>query len=219
MMIEKTTNGIDLRTFIVLDNLQYQLASFIGTTARGFLPIGGMASLFVEIAPGIAINRLTDVALKATDVKPAMQIVERAYGLLEVHSESQADVRQAGQAILDDLGLQERNRRKPRTVSTQIIRNVDDYQAQLINRERHGQMLIPGQTLFILEVEPAGYAVLAANEAEKASNVNLVDVRAFGAFGRLYLGGEERDVVVGSEAALRSLEMVGGREVTEGTER
>jgi hypothetical protein len=219
MMIEQTTNGIDLRTFIVLDNLQYQLASFIGTTARGFLPIGGMASLFVEIAPGIAINRLTDVALKATDVKPAMQIVERAYGLLEVHSESQADVRQAGQAILDDLGLQERNRRKPRTVSTQIIRNVDDYQAQLINRERHGQMLIPGQTLFILEVEPAGYAVLAANEAEKASNVNLVDVRAFGAFGRLYLGGEERDVVVGSEAALRSLEMVDGREVTEGTER
>lgn len=219
MMIEKTTNGIDLRTFIVLDNLQYQLASFIGTTARGFLPIGGMASLFVEIAPGIAINRLTDVALKATDVKPAMQIVERAYGLLEVHSESQADVRQAGQAILDDLGLQERNRRKPRTVSTQIIRNVDDYQAQLINRERHGQMLIPGQTLFILEVEPAGYAVLAANEAEKASNVNLVDVRAFGAFGRLYLGGEERDVVVGSEAALRSLEMVEGREVAEGTER
>lgn len=219
MMIEQTTNGIDLRTFIVLDNLQYQLASFIGTTARGFLPIGGMASLFVEIAPGIAINRLTDVALKATDVKPAMQIVERAYGLLEVHSESQADVRQAGQAILDDLGLQERNRRKPRTVSTQIIRNVDDYQAQLINRERHGQMLIPGQTLFILEVEPAGYAVLAANEAEKASNVNLVDVRAFGAFGRLYLGGEERDVVVGSEAALRSLEMVEGREVAEGTER
>ena len=219
MMIEQTTKSIDLRTFIVLDNLQYQLASFIGTTARGFLPIGGMASLFVEIAPGIAINRLTDVALKATDVKPAMQIVERAYGLLEVHSESQADVRQAGQAILDDLGLQERNRRKPRTVSTQIIRNVDDYQAQLINRERHGQMLIPGQTLFILEVEPAGYAVLAANEAEKASNVNLVDVRAFGAFGRLYLGGEERDVVVGSEAALRSLEMVDGREVTEGTER
>lgn len=219
MMIEQTTNGIDLRTFIVLDNLQYQLASFIGTTARGFLPIGGMASLFVEIAPGIAINRLTDVALKATDVKPAMQIVERAYGLLEVHSESQADVRQAGQAILDDLGLQEGNRRKPRTVSTQIIRNVDDYQAQLINRERHGQMLIPGQTLYILEVEPAGYAALAANEAEKASNVNLVDMRPFGAFGRLYLGGEERDVVVGSEAALRSLEMVEGREVAEGTER
>ena len=217
MMIEQTTNGIDLRTFIVLDNLQYQLASFIGTTARGFLPIGGMASLFVEIAPGIAINRLTDVALKATNVKPAMQIVERAYGLLEVHSESQADVRQAGQAILDDLGLQEGNRRKPRIVSTQIIRNVDDYQAQLINRERHGQMLIPGQTLYILEVEPAGYAALAANEAEKASNVNLVDVRAFGAFGRLYLGGEERDVVVGSEAALRSLEMVEGREVAEGT--
>ncbi len=212
MATERAPKGIDLRTFIVLDNLQYQLASFIGTTARGFLPIGGMASLFVEIAPGIAINRLTDVALKATNVKPAMQIVERAYGLLEVHSESQADVRQAGQAILDDLGYREEERMKPRVVSTQIIRHVDDYQAQLINRERYGQMLIPGQTLYILEVEPAGYAALAANEAEKASHVSLVEVRAFGAFGRLYLGGEERDVVVGSEAALRSLELVEGRE-------
>jgi hypothetical protein len=212
MATERAPEGIDLRTFIVLDSLQYQLASFIGTTARGFLPIGGMASLFVEIAPGIAINQLTDVALKATNVKPAMQIVERAYGLLEVHSESQADVRQAGQAILDNLGFQEGDRRKPRVVSTQIIRHVDDYQAQLINRERYGQMLIPGETLYILEVEPAGYAALAANEAEKASHVNLVDVRAFGAFGRLYLGGEERDVVVGSEAALRSLELVEGRE-------
>ncbi|MFQ5893444.1 MAG: hypothetical protein ACE5H5_03945 [Nitrospinota bacterium] len=216
METERTVKDIDLRTFIVLDNLQYQLASFIGTTARGYLPIGGMASLFVEIAPGIAINRLTDVALKATDVRPAMQIVERAFGLLEVHSESQANVRQAGQAILNDLGLQEWDRRKPRIVSTQIIRHVDDYQAQLINRERYGQMLLPGQTLYILEVEPAAYAALAANEAEKASHVNLVDVRAFGAFGRLYLGGEERDVVVGSEAALWSLEMVRGREVAEG---
>jgi hypothetical protein len=214
MTTEQPLKDVDLRTFIVLDSLQYQLASFIGTTARGFLPIGGMASLFVEIAPGIAINRLTDVALKATNVKPAMQIVERAYGLLEVHSESQADVREAGRAILDNLGLTEADRRKPRVVSTQIIHHVDDYQAQLINRERYGQMLIPGQTLYILEVEPAGYAALAANEAEKASHVNLVDVRAFGAFGRLYLGGEERDIVVGSEAALRSLELVEGREVS-----
>lgn len=219
MTAESALRDVDLRTFIVLDNLQYQLASFIGTTARGFLPIGGMASLFVEIAPGIAINRLTDVALKATDVKPAMQIVERAYGLLEVHSESQADVRQAGRAILEDLGLTESDRRKPRVVSTQIIRHVDDYQAQLVNRERYGQMLIPGQTLFILEVEPAGYAALAANEAEKTSHVNLVDVRAFGAFGRLYLGGEERDIVVGSEAALTSLELVEGREAPEGDRR
>jgi ethanolamine utilization microcompartment shell protein EutS len=201
----------ELRTFAFLDSLQPQLVSYIGTTARGFLPISGMASLFVEIAPGIEINRLTDIALKATDVKPAMQIVERAFGLLEVHSDSQGEVREAGRAILNALEINEEERIKPRVVSSQIIRKVDDYQSQLINRERFGSMLIPGQSLFILEVEPAGYSVLAANEAEKASDVTLVEVRAFGAYGRLYLGGEEKDIEVGSQAALKSLESIQGR--------
>ncbi|HUU49627.1 MAG TPA: hypothetical protein VMW81_01555 [Nitrospinota bacterium] len=204
---------VDLRTFIFLDSLQPQLVSYIGTTARGFLPISGMTSLFIEIAPGIEINRLTDIALKKTDVRPAMQIVERAYGLLEVHSDSQGEVREAGKAILDELGLEESARMKPRVVSSQVIRKVDDYQSQLINRDRYGSMLIPGQTLYILEVEPAGYSALAANEAEKASDVTLIEVRSFGAYGRLYLGGEERDIEVGSEAALRSLESVSGRKI------
>lgn len=204
---------VNLRTFVFLDSLQPQLTSYIGTTARGFLPISGMASLFVEIAPGIDINRLTDIALKATDVKPSMQIVERAFGLLEVHSDSQGEVREAGKAILDSLGLKEDDRMKPKVVSNQVIRKVDDYQSQLINRERYGSMLLPGQSLFILEVEPAGYSSLAANEAEKASDVTLVEVRAFGAYGRLYLGGEERDIEVGSEAALRSLESITGQSI------
>ena len=202
---------VELRTLAFLDSLQPQLVSYIGTTARGFLPISGMASLFVEIAPGIEINRLTDIALKATDVKPAMQIVERAFGLLEVHSASQGEVREAGRAILKALDIGEEQRIKPRVVSSQIIRKVDDYQSQLINRERYGSMLLPGQSLFILEVEPAGYSALAANEAEKASNVTLVEVRAFGAYGRLYLGGEEKDIEVGSRAALSSLESIHGR--------
>jgi hypothetical protein len=202
---------VELRTFAFLDSLQPQLVSYIGTTARGFLPISEMASLFVEIAPGIEINRLTDIALKATDVRPAMQIVERAFGLLEVHSASQGEVREAGRAILNALDINEEARIKPRVVSSQIIRKVDDYQSQLINRERYGSMLLPGQSLFILEVEPAGYSALAANEAEKASNVTLVEVRAFGAYGRLYLGGEEKDIEVGSKAALNSLESISGR--------
>jgi hypothetical protein len=202
---------VNLRTFVFLDSLQPQVTSYIGTTARGFLPISGMASLFVEIAPGIEINRLTDIALKATDVRPSMQIVERAFGLLEVHSDSQGEVREAGKAILDSLGLKEDDRMKPKVVSNQVIRKVDDYQSQLINRERYGSMLLPGQSLFILEVEPAGYSALAANEAEKASDVTLVEVRAFGAYGRLYLGGEERDIEVGSEAALKSLESITGQ--------
>src|SRR5688500_6672423 len=126
--------AITLRTYTFLDALQPQLASFMGKTARGFLPLPGMASLFVEIAPGIAINRVTDVALKATKVVPALQVVERAYGLLEVHDEDQGEVRQAGRAILEHLSLSEEDRLKPRVLTNQIIRAIEPYQAQIINR-------------------------------------------------------------------------------------
>ncbi|RMF59796.1 MAG: hypothetical protein D6748_05620, partial [Calditrichaeota bacterium] len=165
---------VDLRSFVILDSLQPQYAAFLGTVAQGFLPIAGMASLWVEISPGIEINRITDIALKSTHVTPGMQVVERLYGLLEVHSESQADVRQAGKAILAALELEENNRHKPRILSSQTIRRVDDHQTQLINRMRHGNMLIPGQTLYVMEVQPAAYASLAANEAEKAANINIL---------------------------------------------
>jgi hypothetical protein len=202
---------VELRTYVFLDSLQPQYAAFLGTVAQGFLPLAGDASLWVEISPGIEVNRLTDVALKATRVRPGMQIVERYYGLLEVHSNSQAEARAAGTAILDDLGLKESQRLKPRILSSQIVRHVDDHQVQLINRMRHGHMLIPGQTLYVLEVEPAPYAALAANEAEKAADINILEVRAFGSFGRVYLGGEERDIDVGWRAAIAAVEGVSGR--------
>jgi hypothetical protein len=140
-----------------------------------------------------------------------MQIVERYYGLLEVHSSEQADVRAAGQAILDEIGLADTDRIKPKILSSQVIRAIDGHQAQLINRTRHGQMLIPGQTLYVLEVEPAAYAALAANEAEKAAEINILEVRAFGSMGRVYLGGEERDIEVGWRAAVAAIEGVTGR--------
>jgi hypothetical protein len=203
--------GIELRALFYVDSLQPQYAAFLGTVAQGFLPLRGDAMLWVEIAPGIEINRLTDVALKSNRVRPGMQIVERVFGLLEVHSESQAEVRGAGAAILRDIGLGESDRLKPRVLSSQIVRNVDDHQVQLINRMRHGQMLLPGQTLYVLEVEPAPYAALAANEAEKAAAINVLEVRAFGSFGRVYLGGDERDIDVGWRAAIAALEGVDGR--------
>ncbi len=203
--------GIDLRSYVFLDSLQPQYAAFLGTVAQGFLPLAGDASLFVEISPGIEINRLTDVALKATRVRPGMQIVERYYGLLEVHSHEQAETRAAGAAILAEVGLEETDRLQPRILSSQVIRRIDDHQAQLVNRMRHGQMLIPGQTLYVLEVEPAAYAALAANEAEKAAEINVLEVRAFGSMGRVYLGGEERDIDVGWRAAVAALEGVKGR--------
>jgi D-tyrosyl-tRNA(Tyr) deacylase len=193
--------------------LQPQYAAFLGTIAQGFLPIAGMASLWVEISPGIEINRITDIALKSTHVTPGMQIVERLYGLLEVHSESQADVRQAGKSILNALEIQEEDRHKPSVLSSQTIRRIDDHQTQLVNRMRHGNMIIAGQTLYIMEVEPAAYAALAANEAEKAADINILEVRAFGSFGRVYLGGEERDIDVARPAAEKAIASISGREM------
>jgi len=204
--------NIDLRSYVFLDSLQAQHAAFLGTVAGGFLPVPGQAALYVEISPGIEINRITDIAVKATRVFPGMQVVERLYGLLEVHSDSQGDVRQAGQAILDALGLEEHDRRKPHVLSSQVIRLVDPLQAQLINRMRHGNMLVPGHSLYVMEMEPAAYAALAANEAEKAAHINILEVRAFGSFGRIYLGGEERDIDVGYRAAEEAISGLTGRE-------
>jgi hypothetical protein len=204
--------GIELRSYAFLDSLQPQYAAFLGTVAQGFLPLAGEASLFVEVAPGIEINRMSDVALKATTVKPGMQIIERYFGLLEVHSPLQAETRAAGEAILDAIGVDESARIKPKVLSSQIIRRIDDHHAQLVNRTRHGQMIIPGQTLYVLECEPAAYAALAANEAEKAADINVLEVRAFGSMGRVYLGGEERDIDVGWQAAVAALEGLSGRE-------
>lgn len=202
---------VDLRSYVFLDNLQPQHAAFLGTVAGGFLPLPGDASLWIEISPGIEINRITDIALKATPVRPGMQVVERLYGLLEVHSESQADVRAAGAAILEALELTETDRIKPQVVSSQIIRNIDAHQVQLINRMRHGQMILAGQTLYVMEVTPAAYAALAANEAEKRADLNILEVRAFGSFGRIYLGGAERDIMAGYQAAIDAIESVSGR--------
>lgn len=203
--------GIELRSFVFLDNLQPQHAAYMGAVAQGFLPLPGDTSLWIEISPGIEINRITDVALKAASVRPGVQVVERLYGLLEVHSSSQGETRSAGQAILAALGVQKDECLKPRVVSSQIIRNIDAYQTQLINRTRKGQLLLAGQTLYVLEVEPAAYAALAANEAEKAALINILEVQAVGSFGRLYLGGQERDILAGAQGALTAIENVAGR--------
>ncbi len=208
------SDGIELRAYCFLDSLQPQYAAFLGTVAQGFLPLAGDASLYVEVAPGIEVNRLTDVALKATQVRPGMQIVERYFGLLEVHAAEQAETREAGAAILEAIGAAEAERIRPRIASSQIIRRVDDHHAQLVNRTRHGNMLIPQQTLYVLECEPAAYAALAANEAEKAADINILEVRSFGSLGRVYLGGEERDIDVGWQAAVAALEGLDGRTVT-----
>lgn len=202
---------VELRTFTYLDVLQPQFAAYVASTAKGYLPVAEQASLFVEVAPGIEINRVTDIALKKTSVKPAVQIVERAFGVLEVHSFDQGDVREAGASILEALGCSEQDRLKPRIVTSQTITNIDPYQAMLINRNRSGNMLLGGQTLYILEVHPATYAAFAANEAEKAADISIVEVRPWGAFGRIWLGGSEASIEEAAKATAHALEAIDGR--------
>jgi hypothetical protein len=201
-----------LRTYVFLDSLQPQLAAHICTTCRGYFPVPYVASLFVEIAPGMAIHGLMDVALKQTKVQPATLVVERAYGMLEVHSEDKGEVRSAGDTILKHLGVKEEDRIKPKIVSNTIIRAIEPMHAMILDKIRFGSMIEPGQSLFILETEPAAYAALAANEAEKAANVRLVDVTPFGAFGRLYLCGSEAEIDSAAAAAVDAIKSLAGKE-------
>ena len=210
---------VTLRTYVFLDDLQPQLAAFIGTTARGFLPVPGVAAMFVETAPGLIINRIMDSALKATRCTPAIMVVERAFGLLEIHDFDKGQVRLGGQAVLDYLGLEERDRMKPRIVSDQVIHAVEPYHAQLINKIRYGDMLLAGESLLILETEPAGYIAFACNEALKAARVKLIDAQLFGAFGRLYLSGPEAQIDSARDAAMGALSTLTGKEGAKGDAR
>ncbi len=202
---------MELRTFSYIDILQPQLTGFLQTVAAGFMPLEQQAALFVEIAPGIAINNITDVALKETRVIPGMQIVERAFGMLEVHAFDQGQVRLAGEVMLKRLGLKESDRMKPKIVSEQTITGIDGHHAMLINRMRHGDMIGQSQTLYTLEVQPAGYAAIAANEAEKAAPIHLLEVITFGAVGRLWLGGGEAEIEEAAKAARKALQAIDGR--------
>ncbi len=205
-------SDVELRAYVFLDSLQPQIAAYIGATAFGFLPVPGVASLFVEIAPGLPINQVMDVALKATKCQPAVQVVERAFGLLEVHERDKGEVTAAGSAILDHLELKEQERFKPKIVSNQIIRAIEAYQCQIINRMRKGSLILPGESLFILETVPAAYVTLAVNEAEKAARVKLNEMRPFGAFGRLYMSGPESEIDSAAAAAVAALEGLEGIE-------
>jgi len=203
--------SIDVRTYTYIDILQPQTAGFIGTISRGYMPLEGQASLYIEVSPGMDINRVTDLVLKNTSCTPGMQVVERRYGVLEVHHYDQGQVRAAGDAIQADLGFKELDRLKPRIVSSDTITGMTGYHSQLVNRMRHGNYIHENQTLYVLETHPAGYAVLATNEAEKAANIDVLEFRSFGAFGRVYLGGTEEEIAQASAAAISVLEGLDGR--------
>ncbi len=203
--------AMELRALTVLDSLQPQLTGFLQTVCAGFMPLEKEAAAFIEIAPGIAINQLTDVALKTTTCRPGMQIVERAYGMLELHDKDKGQVEAAVDAIVQRMGVKREDRIKPKIVSAQIITGIDGHQSQLINRMRHGDMIVADQTLYILEVFPAAYAAIAANEAEKAAPIHLLEMITFGAFGRLWLGGWEAEIKEAALAAEAALAKIDGR--------
>ncbi len=201
----------ELRVFCHLDRLQPQFASLFGSSCRGFLPVEGMASLFIEVLPGIEINRLADIALKATNAKPGELIVERRYGMLEIHSFDQEEILHAGRMILEEMGVTEEDRIAPKILSTSIVNKVDPYQAVIINRNSKGMLILGGDDVYLLEVSPAAYSSIAANEAEKHCNVRLVDLRFFGAAGRVYLAGTESEVSAAAQKVIETLDNISGR--------
>lgn len=197
---------IQLRTYVYIDSLQPQLAEYMATVSQGFLPVPGDSCLWVEVSPGMAIHRLTDNALKATRVHLAQQVVERAYGSLVIHHRDQSDVQEAGRVILQHLGAQVSNRQLCQIAWQEVIRGMTPDHTVLINRQnRRGSMILPEQSMFILETEPAGYIVYAANQAEKAANITIIDVRAVGAYGRLILAGREADIDEAAAAAVAAI--------------
>lgn len=201
----------ELRAYCYIDRMQPQYAAFVGTITQGDLPVEGMADLYIEVAPGNEVFKLVDIAVKATEAKPGAQIVEREFGMFEVHSHSQAAVLEAGRVVLERLGLDESERLKPQVASVQVITRVDPYQVQLLNRFRRGGMLVAGETLFILECQPAAYINLAANEAEKYANIKLIHISSVGRFGRMWISGTESEVLAAKQAAIAALENLPGK--------
>ena len=204
---------IKLRTYVFVDSLQPQLAEYLGTVSQGFLPIPGDACMWLEVSPGMAVHRLTDIALKAARVRLVQQVVERAFGSMLIHHRDQSDVLEAGHSVLSRLKTTEDARQKCRIAWAEVIRSITPDHAVVINRQdRRGSMILPGQSMFILETEPAGYIVYAANEAEKAANITLIDVKAVGAFGRLTLAGKEADIDEAARAAIQAIHNLSGVE-------
>jgi len=200
-----------LRCYSYLDRMQPQYAAFVGTITQGDLPTEGMASLYIEMAPGNEAFRMVDIAVKATEARPGAQLVEREFGMFEIHSRSQSEVLEAGRIVLERIGLTIRDRIKPEIASVQIITNVDPYQAQLLNRFRRGSMLVPGETMLVLECAPAAYVNYACNEAEKGANIKILHVSSVGRFGRMWLSGSEAEILTAKNAAVKAIEELEGK--------
>ena len=210
------TRATELRVYLLLEDLQRQFAAYLGTPtrARGYPPFEGQHALIVEVAPGLAIERVIDLALRAVPtVEPGILFVERQFGVLEVHAAELDDVRRAGEAILAGLGATPLDQLRPRVLYRDVIEDVTDQHAVIVNRNRQASMLMPGETLLVYEMTPALFATVAANAAEKvAPDVTLVDVSMIGAAGRVYMSGPTADILRARDEITRVLQAVEGRD-------
>jgi hypothetical protein len=203
---------MQLRTYVMVDSMQPQYAAFTGKRTLGMIPVVGDAQIYIEVSPAADVYRLMDIALKTTDVKPGYLNMERQYGFLEIHSSHQESVQYTGQKILDSMDLQVTARLKPIVLSANMISGIDPFQAQLINARNAGGLVLAHQTFCVIEVRPAAYIVLAANEAEKAANITLNHYESSGANGRLMISGTESAVSQSRDAAISAIESLEGRE-------
>lgn len=206
----------ELRVYLQLLDLQPQFAAYLGTPtrARGYPPYAGQHALIVEVAPGLAIERVTDLALRSVpEVEPGILFVERQFGVLEVHADRLDLVQAAGDAILAGLGARAEDQLRPQVLFHDVIHDITDQHAVILNRVRQASMLLPGQSLLVFEMTPALFAAVAANEAEKAApDITLVDVQMIGAAGRVYMAGEPDDVERAREAIGAALAAITGRD-------
>jgi ethanolamine utilization microcompartment shell protein EutL len=202
---------MELRSYILIDSMQPQYAALTGSLNRGDVAVEGMAQVIMELAPASDVYEVLDVALKTTEVRPGLLNVEREFGSLEIHGFFQEAVQVAGREALARFGLTENDRIKPEVVSVKMVTDIDPYEAQLVNQRSFGGLLLGGQTLCVIEVSPAAYVVLAANEAEKAAHITLVNYTPSGRYGRLFIAGAESDVRVGRDAAVQAIEGLSGR--------
>lgn len=214
--IARRGKGSELRVYLTVADLQPQFAAYMGTPtrARGYPPLAGQHALIMEVSPGLLIERVIDIALKADpDLEPGILFVERQFGILELHGDDRERLLDVGKAILDGIGLSEGEQLKPHILYSDIIEDISDQHAVIINRNRQASMIMPGETLLICEMVPALYAAIAANEAERAApGLTLVDVQMIGAAGRIYLSGKMADVEQARDKIEIVLGSIDGRE-------
>ena len=205
----------ELRVYLSIEDLQPQFAAYMSTPvrARGYPPVQGDNSLIIEVTPALSIHRLVDLALKAApDMEPGILFTERRFGLLELHSRNLDEVREAGEAVLAGIGAKPSDQLAPATLYTDIVEDVSDQHAIILNRMRNASMILPRQSLLLYEMAPALFAAVAANEAERAApEATIVDIQMMGASGRIFMAGEKAELVSARDAIEKTLGRIEGR--------